>query len=651
MKKIISLLVLMVFGILLGCLHTSHSEQLNLETTQPMAIEKTDVQMDQLFRKSYQTLFAARPIDASLYAMDAAHLGGSYQDRLDDYSPAAEARLRAHIRRSSFMLEQAAAQSVDKQEHKAVVMDLNRYFAGDENFDIGYVDTWLGLAPFIVNQISGPLIYAPDVMLSNQPLDTVDQVHDYLKRLQQFDAFVKGVEDKLLADAAQGWIPPKVIVEKSIRALQAFVEPAEEDHPLIQKLHQQLPLIKDLSEADRQALIFSADLCMRARVYPAYRRIIKQLETLLPSAPLEAGIWAQPKGAAFYLQKVKKLGDTDLTAEQVHQFGLAEVKRILQAMDEILITQGLLEGSVAQRLQQLQQDPQFFYDNNDAGRKQLLHDLNQYIEQMQAQSSALFLHMPEAPVEVRRFPESREAFAASAMYTPPALDGSAPGIYWINLKDMKVHPKYALKTLTYHEAFPGHHLQMGLSQELTGLPLLRLVAPYNAYVEGWALYTEKLAHEMGMYADDPYADLGRLQAELFRSARLVVDTGLHYKKWTREQAIQYMVDVTGKSETEMTSEVERYMVWPGQALGYKLGMKAIMDMREYAQQNLSHAFNLPQFHDVILQSGAVPMHLLQQKVRAWVRDVQKTAAFQKSMGLHYWQNLVCLETHCFLMKR
>ena len=651
MKKIFLLIVAMVCSALQGCMPKSHDEQVSFETTQPDSHIKDDQLINLYFKQSYQAVFAARPLDATFYSADAAAAGGFYQHRLDDYSPAAEARLRERIRRSSFQLEQAPAWSVDKQEHKAILIDLNQYYAGDDDFSIGYVDTWLGLAPFIVNQMNGPLINGPDAMLTHQPLKTVDQVNDYLNRLKHFDVFVQGVGEKLQADAAQDWIPPKIILQKSILALEAFIAPATGQHPLIGKLHQQLPQIKALSDAETQGLIATAEEYMEKRIYPAYHKIISQLRVLLPKAPSEAGIWAQPNGASFYLQKVKRLGDTDLSPEQIHQYGMREVERILHEMDVLLKEQGREDGAVAQRLQQLLQEPQFFYADSDAGRAQLLADINGYIEAMQVQAQSLFSMMPKAPVVVRRYPESREEFAAAGMYTSPSLDGETPGIYWINLRDMSMHPNYGLKTLTYHEAFPGHHLQMGLSQELDDLPLLRQVAPYNAFVEGWALYAEKLAHEMGMYADDPLADLGRLQAELFRSARLVVDTGLHYKKWSREQAIQYMLQVTGKSESEITLEVERYMVWPGQALGYKLGMQAILDLREFARKNLGEAFDVRAFHDVILQGGAVPIHFLNKKIHRWVRDVQKKEAQQKAMGLKHWQNLVCLETHCFLMKR
>ncbi len=236
-----------------------------------------------------------------------------------------------------------------------------------------------------------------------------------------------------------------------------------------------------------------------------------------------------------------------------------------------------------------------------------------------------FATRPPYPVEVRRIPVEVQDSAAGGQYTSPAIDGSKPGIYWINLADMKANPKFDLKTLTYHEANPGHHWQIALNLAQEQLPLLRRIAPYNAYAEGWALYSEQVAYEMGMYKNDPFGDLGRLKAELFRSVRLVVDTGLHAKRWSREQAIQYMASNTGSASSDVISEIERYMAWPGQALGYKLGMLKILELREYARKELGQQFDIKAFHDLVLLGGAVPMSVLDQRVKQWVASQKNPA--------------------------
>ncbi|HHL32215.1 MAG TPA: DUF885 domain-containing protein, partial [Oceanospirillales bacterium] len=358
------------------------------------------------------------------------------------------------------------------------------------------------------------------------------------------------------------------------------------------------------------------------KVYPSYQRVIRQLEDMSMSATEESGIWAQPNGVAYYQDAVKMLGDTDLTPQQIHQLGLDEVDRISKQMDKILRAQGLTTGSVGQRMTSINDDPRFLYEDSDQGREDLINDLNAYIQEISAHMDELFASRPKYAVEVRKFPKSREESAPGGMYTNPPLDGSQPGIYWINLRDIKANPKFDLKTLTYHEAIPGHHWQVALNLEQSNLPMLRRIAPYNAYVEGWALYAEKVAAEMGMYKNDPFGDLGRLKAELFRAVRLVVDTGLHYKKWSREKAIKYMAETTGTVESDVVAEIERYMVWPAQALGYKLGMINILRLRANARKQLGDSFDIKSFHDLVLLGGAVPMEVLNHRVEQWLSKPQ-----------------------------
>jgi uncharacterized protein (DUF885 family) len=298
--------------------------------------------------------------------------------------------------------------------------------------------------------------------------------------------------------------------------------------------------------------------------------------------------------------------------------GLDEVARISTEMDAILVANGHSAGTVGERMLKINDDPQFLYEDSDEGRAQLLADLNGYIEEINVRMPELFATKPPYDVEVRAFPKAREASAPGGMYSSPRLDGSQPGIYWINLRDIKANAKFDLKTLTYHEANPGHHWQVALNLAQESLPMIRRIAPYNAYIEGWALYSELVAKEMGMYDNDPYGDLGRLKAELFRAVRLVVDTGLHHKKWSREQAIKYMAETTGTVDSDVVAEIERYMVWPGQALGYKLGMIKILQLREMARAALGENFDIKAFHDLVLLGGAVPMTVLEDHVKAWI---------------------------------
>jgi len=309
---------------------------------------------------------------------------------------------------------------------------------------------------------------------------------------------------------------------------------------------------------------------------------------------------------------------TDYTPEQVHALGLAEVARIDAQMDALLRSQGLEEGTVAERMTALRKDPRFLLPNTDEGREQMLSRYREILDDMAARMPEYFRTIPPGPLEVERIPASAEKGSAGAYYNPAAMDGSRPATFYANLRDTAEMPTWGMKTLAYHEGIPGHHFQIATAHGLKGLPLIRQQPIYNAYAEGWALYAERLAAEIGLYADDPFGDLGRLQAEMFRAVRLVVDTGLHAKGWSREQAIEYMVGTSGLGESEVTSEIERYMALPGQATGYKVGQLKILELREKARAALGTAFSLKDFHTVVLENGAVPLTVLERLVDDWI---------------------------------
>ncbi len=605
MKRIYTLLLCTI--LITSCGHKS--------TQKP---QKTTASLDELYQKSTQTLFKARPAAATMLGIDSKTAGGSYNHRLADFSPETEAQLRTQLRQTTEELKNIHTLVVD--ENKQVMQNLGRYFAGNKNFDIGYIDTWMGLSPFIINQINGPLIDVPNTLITNQQINSLADANDYIKRLDHYDLFVERILAKMSADSDRNWVPPLVIVNKSIAAMKAFIKPSVDQHPFVTSFENKLKDNKTITFNDKKHMIDKVKLIVAIKVYPAYRNVITALEDLSISARSESGIWAQPNGAEYYKDAVKMLGDTNLTPAQIHQLGLDEVQRILKQMDTILKSQAMSKGTVGQRMTALNDDARFLYEDSDTGRQQLLNDLNGYIKGISKRMDEQFATRPKYAVEVRKFPKSREESAPGGMYTNPPIDGSQPGIYWINLRDIKANPKFDLKTLTYHEAIPGHHWQIALNLEQESLPLLRRIAPYNAYTEGWALYSEKVAAEMGMYKNDPFSDLGRLKAELFRAVRLVVDTGLHYKKWTREQAIKYMAQTTGTVESDVVAEIERYMVWPGQALGYKLGMINILRLRDKAQKQLGDKFDIKAFHDLILLGGAVPMEILNNKVEAWIKS-------------------------------
>jgi len=424
---------------------------------------------------------------------------------------------------------------------------------------------------------------------------------------------IASIEEKLNFDSAQNWLPPKSTVTGALRYLKGFTNVEPKAHVFVTSFTDKLTKITSLSEQQKQQLTAQVIEKVAKVVYPAYQSITTATEQLLTKARSEAGIWAQPNGEVYYQEAIRQLGDSSLSADEIHQLGLDEVKRISEQMNSILVSEGYKKGTVGARMVSLNEESRFLYEDSQAGREQLLTDLNGYIDEITLKMAPVFKTKPSYQVQVRAFPVEIQDGA-------PAVDGSKPGIYWINLRDMKANPKFGLKTLTYHEANPGHHWQASLNLDQASLPFLRRIAPYNAYAEGWALYSEKVASELGLYENDPFGDLGRLQAELFRAVRLVVDTGMHHKRWTREQAITYMSDITGTAESDVVAEIERYITWPGQALGYKLGMLKILSLREQAKTELGNKFELSAFHDVVLLGGAVPMVVLERNVKQWIKE-------------------------------
>lgn len=573
------------------------------------------------YQTATQALFQARPLSASAYNLSETQVGKAYAGEMEFYNSSRENALRQSMSENAKALEALPLPELPQEAvNQQVMANILTFYAGDAQFPQGYIDIWMGHSPFIVNQINGPTIDMPGALLNSHPINNLQDAQNYLQRLTQFGPALGSVGDKFTTDLTSGWLPPRVLLDKSLKILSTYAQPDAKTHSLYLDFASKLEKVTDIDATSKTELLNKAAGLVGTVVAPAYQQLHDKVKAALPGARIEAGIWAQPNGAAFYAYSVRQLGDTQLTPDQIHQIGLDEVARITKEMDQILKANGYSEGSVGDRMAALNEEPRFLYEDSDAGRAQLLADLNGYIKEMDARISEQFKTRPPYAVEVRRIPVEVQDSAAGGQYTSPAIDGSKPGIYWINLADMKANAKFDLKTLTYHEANPGHHWQIALNLAQEHLPLLQRIAPYNAYAEGWGLYSELVAYEMGLYKNDPFGNLGRLKAELFRSVRLVVDTGLHAKKWTREQAIQYMAATTGTASSDVISEIERYMAWPGQALGYKLGMLKIVELREKARKALGDKFDIREFHDMVLLGGAMPMRILEQQTDQWIQQ-------------------------------
>jgi uncharacterized protein (DUF885 family) len=472
---------------------------------------------------------------------------------------------------------------------------------------------------FPVNQMFGAQSSLPNFLANSHFVENERDARHYIARVKlfgtRFDQVIEGLELR----ESLGILPPRFTVEKVLEQMRGFVATPPAEHMLYTSFSEKLDKIAagDLDDATREALRAELLADIEAVVYPAYGKLIAYHERLLPKATSNDGAWRLPDGDAFYAWRVRNQTTTDMSADEIHRIGVVEVERIAAEMDAILVAEGLTEGSIGERVQQIAKREDQLYPDTDAGREQILADYQAIIDEINAGLGDWFARMPKAGVEVKRVPEFSEKTAPGAYYQGPSLDGKRPGAFFANLRNVAEIPRFGMRTLAYHEAVPGHHFQIALAQELEGLPIFRRFVPFTVYAEGWALYSEQVAWEAG-FQQNPLDNLGRLQAEMFRAVRLVVDTGMHSQRWSREQAIEYMLGYTGMGEDEVTAEIERYLVDPAQALAYKVGMLKFVELRERARRELGEQFDIRAFHEVVLTSGAVPIFILERLVDDWI---------------------------------
>jgi uncharacterized protein (DUF885 family) len=479
---------------------------------------------------------------------------------------------------------------------------------------------WLssaGLYP--ISPMFGTQVQLASFMQTTHVVKNEKTARNYVARLQAMGPKLDALTAEMQRQSAAGVVLPPALLEKSLVVIGDTVAPPPEESPLVTTFVERMARAKDLDPKLQEQLRAGAVAAVKTGVYPAYERMKAALIAERPKAEVTAdGVGRLADGAAYYQAMLRQFTTTDYTPEQVHALGLAEVARIDAEMDALLDSQGLTEGTVAERMAALATDPRFLLPDTDQGRAELLAKYNAILDDMNARMPEYFRTVPPGKLAVERVPVSAEKGSARAYYSPAAMDGSRAGTFYANLRDTRETPTWGMKTLAYHEGIPGHHFQIATAHDLKGLPLIRQQPIYSAYSEGWALYAERLAAEIGLYRDDPFGDLGRLQAEMFRAVRLVVDTGIHAKGWTREQAIDYMVQTTGMNVDEVISEVERYMALPGQACAYKVGQLKILELRDRARAALGDRFDLKDFHTVLLENGAVPLTVLERLVDEWI---------------------------------
>jgi uncharacterized protein (DUF885 family) len=482
--------------------------------------------------------------------------------------------------------------------------------ARSEPFDYGNVGR-----PYVVSQLTGAYQSVPNFLDRQHRIEKKEDADAYLARLRAFAVVLDQESERVRHDAGLKVVPPDFLIDRTLEQMHTLrsVAPAESilSTSLARRTHE-LGFPGDYG-ADATRIVES-------EVYPALDRQAKVLSELRPGTVHEAGIARLPEGPAFYELALRQATTTNMTAAEVHQLGLEQAKDLTARMDALLRAQGKSTGTVSERAQALAKDPQHLFPNTDAGRQQILDYCNGLIKALQPHLPGYFRVLPKAPVEIRRVPSYLEAGAPGGYYNIPALDGSRPGAFYINLRDTSEWSRWKLPTLVYHESEPGHHFQLALVLELPSLPLIRKAGGgFSANTEGWALYAEQLVDEMGLYASDPLGRLGMLQSLLFRAARCVVDTGLHANGWSRERAIDYMVETTGDNRSAMTTEVERYCTWPGQATSYKVGQTRWLKLRTEARSRLGAKFDIRDFHDVGLTAAPMPLAVLERVYDEWLK--------------------------------
>lgn len=475
---------------------------------------------------------------------------------------------------------------------------------------------------YVVDQFRGQVSGLLSVLLNNHKIETVRDAEDYISRIAGLETVLGTFAEQLRDRAELGVLTPAfafpaMLADARAMAGGAPIMPGTGDNALHADLKRKVAAL-EIDETERDALIDRAAEALRGPFKSGFDVLIAEIERLQPLAEANGnkGVWSLPDGEAFYRNRIRVETTLDVSADEVHQIGLDEVARIHDEMRAIQQQVGF-EGDLRAFFEFIRADPNNYFEDSDAGREAFLEEARGFIEEIESVVDAYFSQVPKAKLEVRRVEPWRENSVSIAFYSAPSEDGSRPGIYYANLADMKSVQKYVFTAITYHESIPGHHFQIALAQELPGLPKFRRFGGYTAFTEGWALYAEKLAKEMGFYTE-PLRDFGRLQNELWRSVRLVTDTGIHAKRWSRQQAIDYFLANTPLSEGDIVTEVERYFVNPGQALSYKMGMIEIEALRAKAEEALGDRFDIRDFHKVVIGTGSLPLPVLESQVLRYI---------------------------------
>ncbi len=596
---------ILIFGVSILLIACSNNEKNEISDK---VITFESQKANDFFETQYQEDLNSKPEDQTYLGIK------KDADKWNDYSDVFAAKELKHCKQSLQWLKDSintdALDSATKLSY-----DLYKSKLENQISDYKY-----RLYNYPVNQMHGMQAEVPAFLINMHQITDVKDAENYIARLNGmkplFDQLVINLKNR--QDA--GIMIPKFVFFKVIEDSRNVITGAPFDKSnrnstLLEDFSSKV-IALDISDDEKKNLINKGIDGLLNGVFPAYTHLIKTLEEQEKVATNEDGTWKFPNGEAYFKNALKRTTTTNLTSDEIHQLGLSEVTRIHDEMRIIKKSVGF-EGDLQSFFKFMKVDSQFYFEDSNEGRAEYMQEATMIIDSMQTRLDELFITKPKAALKVKAVEGFREKSAGKAFYQDPAPDGSRPGTYYANMYDMASMPSYQMEALAYHEGIPGHHMQLSIAQELTSIPKFRKFGSYTAYIEGWGLYSEFVPKEMGFYSD-PYSDFGRLAMELWRACRLVVDTGIHTKKWTREEGIKYYTDNTPNAELDAIKMVERHIVMPSQATAYKIGMLKILELREMAKERLGDKFDIRKFHEVILSNGALPLNVLENIVNKWV---------------------------------
>lgn len=568
-----------------------------------------DATLDALLQRHAELFLQRSPEEATSNDSDTGVFAG-LRARLDDRSLAARAGDRTAVRDALRQLEAVPASGLSARAALDREVALYVYRTLDDLLGrYGYVDMNLRPSPYVVSQMNGAYYWLPDFIGTRHPIQNAADAEAWFARLAALAVAIDQETARIRHDAGIGVVPPDFVIVKTIAQLRGLRDRPPLGSALI------APALKRLAALGRGDAGERAGKIFREAIAPALDRQIAALEALAPQAVATAGVWRLPDGPSYYAAALRSNTTADIAPGEMHREGLAQCKDLIAQIDTLLKRQGLSQGAVGARIGALNKDPRFRVSDDDAGRARLLALADEYIRDITARLPKAFGIASVKPIVVRRIPPAIEAGAPGAFYSEGGP--GEPGVYSLNLQNPGEHATWRLPTLTHHEAVPGHHFQYSVLAQAPQLPLFRKVVRFSAYTEGWALYAQQVAAELGIFEGDPFGRIGELQSQLFRAARIVVDTGIHHERWTKDQAVAWMVENAGEQPLATEREVTRYAVYPGQACSFKVGANRIVAARERARERLGSRFDVRRFHDLVLTSGPMPMAVLERAVDQW----------------------------------